>query len=65
MWRPVSGLPGAQYSRSDPNLIVRDFDEATGSSEACCNFEFGMLNFELVAGKVINSYSNSQFEIAH
>ncbi len=50
LWRLGRGLPEAQYSRSDPNLIVRDFDEATGSSEACCNFEFGMLNFELVAG---------------
>ena len=55
--------PGAVVANS--NYHARDFYEATGSSEACCNFEFGMLNFELVEGKVINSYSNSQFEIAH
>ncbi len=60
-----TGLPGTGYSRGYPNCHARDFYEATGSSEACCNFEFGMLNFELVEGKVINSYSNSQFEIAH
>ena len=34
LWRLGRGLPEAQYSRSDPNLIVRDFFEATGSSEA-------------------------------
>ena len=37
-------------SRGDPNCHARDLYEATESSEACCNFEFGMLNFELVAG---------------
>ena len=39
LWRLGRGLPEAQYSRSDPNLIVRDLDEATsfgvgGDSEA-------------------------------
>ena len=36
---------------ANTNCLARDLYEATGSSEACCNFEFGMLNFELVEGK--------------